>query len=151
MSEQKVNLTIEDQIKSGLSGDVQKNALDFTAFLRANDFTPEVNIEHDGWTISSSGRVIVFLKVISDENVFAIVLNACNFTGDPSDDVRDFTWERVVFCPTGCGASTICEMSQKRVSIFGKDFENICIAPFEFFNLNADELQKAQKLVLMLQ
>ena len=29
--------TTEEQINEGLSGDTQKNALDFVAFLRAND------------------------------------------------------------------------------------------------------------------
>jgi len=151
MSDHKDYLKIEEQIKNGLSGDVQKNALDFTAFLQANNFTPELNREHGGWNIRSNGRVIVFLKVwISREKVFAIILNACNFSGDPADDVREFAWSRVTFCPKGCGRSEICKLSRKRATIFGKDFEHICTAPYEFFNLNADELKKAQQLVLML-
>jgi len=151
MPEVKNYLKIEDQINHELSGDVQKNALDFVAFLRTNDLSPESNEQHDGWNIFCREKIIVFSKVIGDENVFAIVLNNCNFDGDlADDDLREFAWARVVFCPKGCGGTTICKMSQKRRTIFGKDFEHICVAPYEFFNLDADELKKAQKLILML-
>jgi len=142
---------IEQEIKNGLSGDTQKNALDFAAFLRANNFALEWNDEHGGWHIISEGRIIVFSKVIGDENVFAIVFNTCDFGDGPADeDVKAFAWAHVVICPQGCGGPAICEMSQKRVTIFGREFENVCIAPLECFNLDADELKKAQKLMLML-
>ena len=141
---------IEDEIKNGLSGDVQKNALDFTTFLRANDFSANLKNEHGGWSIPSNGRIIVGLHVISDENVFGIILNTCNFSGDPvDDDVKEFAWAHVALCQC-CDRATSCEMSQKNVTIFGKEFASICIAPLECFNLNADELKKVQKLVLML-
>jgi len=149
---QNVHPTIEEEIKNALSGDVLKNALDFVDFLKANDFSPERSDEHGGWDIICKGRNIVFAKVIGDENVFAIVFSACDFDGGglADDDLKEFAWAHVTVCPTGCGGTTICEMSQKRVAIFGKEYENVCIAPLECFNLDTHELKKAQKLMQML-
>ena len=152
MSEQSTNLTIEDQINDGLSGDARKNALSFAAFLRANGFVPEVNNEHDGWNILNGDKVIVFLKVIGEENVFAIVFNYYfdfDSDGPVDDDVKEFTWAHVVKCPNGCGGTTICEMSQKHKTIFGREYQNVCVAPLECFNLDSDELELAEKLMLM--
>jgi len=144
--------SIEEEIRNDLGGDAQGNALDFAAFLRANGFPIEWNGEHGGWNILCRGRLIVFSKVIGDENVFAIVFNTCDFGGGETadEDVKAFAWAHAVICPQGCGGSEICEMSQKRVTIFGRAFENVCIAPLECFNLDAHELQRAQKLMLML-
>ena len=152
MSEQNNGLKIEDQIKHGLNGDVQKNALDFANFLRTNNFSAEWNEKHDGWNVIYKGWNMVFSKVISDENVFAIVFNTCDFDGDgpADDDVREFAWAHVVVCPRGCGSATICEMSQKHIKVFGKEYENICVAPLECFNLDGKDLENAKRLMLML-
>jgi len=143
--------TYEGYIKDKLSGDMQKNALDFAAFLRANDFSTEWNGEHEGWNITYQSKNIIFSTVSGDENVFAIVFDSCDFgDGDPVDnDLKEFAWKHAAICPTGCGGSKICKMS-KRGMIFGKEYKNICIAPLECFNLDADELEKVQKLMLML-
>ena len=148
MSEQ----LIEEQIKAELSGDMQKNALDFAAFLQANDFSPKRNDEDDAWNIFYKETNIVFVKITREKNELAIVLNSCDFDGgNPADnDLKEFAWSWVVFCPQGCGAPTICEMSQKHFMIFGREYENVCVAPLEFFNLDAHELNKAQTLMLML-
>jgi len=56
MFEQKKNLKIEDAINDVLSGDTQKNALDFIAFLRVNKIPPKlyvVNIVGDGGNIET--------------------------------------------------------------------------------------------------
>ena len=149
MSEE--NRTIEDQIRSGLSGDVQKNALGFAAFLRANDFSLEWNEQHELWSIFCKDKNIVGSKVIGDENVFAIVFNTCDFGDGPADDdVKEFTWAHMVNCPNGCCGPKICEMSVKHRTVFGKEYSNTCVAPMECFNLGADELLKAQTLMLML-
>jgi len=148
MSEQ----LIEEQIKAELSGDMQKNALDFAAFLQANDFSPKRNDEDDAWNIFYKETNIVFVKITREKNELAIVLNSCDFDGgNPADnDLKEFAWSWVVFCPQGCGAPTICEMSRKRVTIFGKDYENICIASYEFFNPDTHELEIIKKLMIML-
>ena len=145
-----ISKTYEDYIKDKLSNDIQKNALDFAAFLRANDFSTEWNDEHNGWQIIHQGKIIVF-STVCDDNVFAIVFNSCDFSDGCSvdNDLKEFAWKHAAICPTSCGGTEICKMSQKGM-IFGKEYENICVAPLECFNLDANELEKVQKLILML-
>ena len=93
-------ITFEDSINNELTGDVQKNALNFADFLRANDVAPEWNDKHDGWNIAYKGKIIVFTKVIGDENVFAIIFNAFNFNGENQvdDELKKFVWTHLVTC-----------------------------------------------------
>jgi len=72
MSEQnnaEVFAKIEDEIKNGLSGDVQKNALDFTAFLRANDLLPEWHDSGHGWSVVYKNESIGFILINGEEQM----------------------------------------------------------------------------------
>jgi hypothetical protein len=147
----KMSKTYEEFIRDRLSGEKQKNALDFAAFLRANGFTSEWSDKHRGWNIVHKGKNLVFSTIFGDENVFAIVFNYCDFGDGESadDDLKEFAWKHAAVCPSGCGSSEICKKSRKGV-IFGKEYANICVAPLECFDLDAQELEKAQRLILML-
>ena len=141
---------IEDKINERLRGDVQKNALDYVAFLRANGFKIERNTKHDGWNVKKKKATPAFLHVSSDKNDFGIVFNSGDFKGPADDALKAFAWAHVLVCPSGCGGSEICELSRKRLTVLGKDYENVCIAPLDFWNLGGEELEMAKKLTLML-
>ena len=149
MVEQKI---IGDVINNNLTGDVKENALSFTDFLRANDLLPEWSEKHDGWNTTYNDKNIVFLKVINNENVFAIIFNTCDFDdGSPVDDgLKEFVWAHLVVCPQGCGSAAICKMSQKSIMVLGKEYENVCIAPLECYNLEGNDLENAKRLVQIL-
>jgi len=149
MSEQK---RIEDVINETLTGDTQKNALDFAAFLQANDFSSKWNNEYGGWNIAYKDKSIVFVTIIGETNELVVALFGCDYDdyGTVDDGLREFIWAHVVICPDGCGAPTICEMSQKSVVILGKAYENICVSPVKCFNFDAHNLEMIQKWMLML-
>ena len=150
MCKRKKNPAIEDKINERLSGGAQKNALDFAAFLRANDMSLERGIGFDGWNVYAKKTQIAMLAVDGEKNEFRIVLHISGHGGEAADDdLREFTWAHVVPCPQGCGGPEFCEESQNRRTILGKEYESTCQSPLAFFNLDAEELKKAEKLIIM--
>jgi len=142
-------LKLEKAIKQRLNGEPQKNALDFAAFLRANDMTLERGIGFDGWNVYAGKTQIAMLAVNTNQDGFVIVLHISKYDGPVDDDLREFTWAHVVLCPQGCGSQTFCDESQNRRTILGKEFESTCQSPLAFYNLDAKGLEKAKKLILM--
>jgi hypothetical protein len=143
-------LKLEKAIKRRLTGDAQKNALDFAAFLRVNDLSLERGIGFDGWNVYAKKTQIAMLAVDGEKNEFRIVLHVSGYDGPADDDLREFAWAHVVLCPQGCGSPTFCDESRNRRTILGKEYESTCQSPLTFFNLDAEDLEKAEKLILML-
>ena len=144
-------LKIEDAILHRLKGDPQKNALDFIAFIHANNLTLERLVDCDGWNVYVKGINSAFLAVDGEKNEFRIVLHISRYDGQPvDDDLREFTWAHVVFCPQGCGSPVFCEESQNRRIILGKEYESTCQSPLAFFNPDAHETKQVQQLLLLL-
>jgi len=147
----KKHLKIEDAIHAALSGDAQKNALAFAAFLRANDLSIEKIDVPGGWNVNEGKINIAFVQIFGDRNEFNIVLHISTYDGkSPADDgLKEFAWAHVVLCPQGCGGPTFCNESQNRRTILGKEYESTCQSPLAFINPSAHDLIKAQKLILM--
>ena len=144
---------IEDRIHERLSGDAQKCALEYVAFLRANRFKIEWIEKHNGWNVKKKKASPAFLNVgggSGDRNAFGIVFNSGDFKGPADDALKEFAWAHVLVCPSGCGGTEICKLSRKCLTVFGKDFKNVCIAPLDFWNLEGRELELAKELLLML-
>ena len=148
----KKRLKIEDAIHAALSGDAQKNALDFIAFLRANGLSLEKIDVPGGWNVNEGKINIAFVQIFGDRNEFNVVLHISTYDGESpvDDDLREFAWAHVVLCPQGCGSPALCEESQNRRTILGKEYESTCQSPLAFINPGAHDLTKAQKLMLML-
>ena len=130
MSEQK---KIEDIINETLKGDIQKNALDFVAYLRASDMT--VGEEHgiikykgenvcyyhfDGgseypspWTVWSEGDY--------NKEHLEIPLE---------EKQKEFVWKYAINNCGNCGSG--CHPGSTK-TIFGKEFENVCNAVLNFY------------------
>ena len=147
------NKVFEEKINTTLSGDTLKNALDFVAFLQANDdFLAEPCEGADGWNIYRKGINSAFVSFDSDKNVFDIVLHINTYSAKESvdDDLKEFTWSHVIICPQGCGETTLCGESKINNEIFGKKYEHICQSPLYFPNPTANEMEKVQKLLLLL-
>jgi len=153
MFKRKKQPIIEARINEKLSGNVRKNALDYVAFLRVNGFKIEWVEKHNGWNVRKKKAYPAFLNVgggSGDRNEFGIVFNSGDFKGPADDALKEFAWAHVLVCPSGCGGSEICELSRKRLTVFGKDYENVCIAPLDFWNLEGRDLEMAKRLVVML-
>ena len=145
------NKAFEEIIKTTLSGDSLKAALDFTAFLQSTDgFSAEPCKGADGWNIYRNGINSAYAAF--GENKFDIVLHINTYKGEePADDaLKEFAWSHVIVCPKGCGNTTFCGESKMHNKIFGREYERICQSPLYFPNPNADEIKMVEKLLLIL-
>jgi len=146
------NNVFEEKINTALSGDTLKNALDFVAFLQANDdFLAEPCEGADGWNIYRKGINSAYAAFNGDKNNFDIVLHINSYDGEEpvDDDLKKFAWSHVIICPQGCGKTTFCGESKIHNKIFEKEYERICQSPLYFPTPNADEMKKVQKLLLL--
>ena len=133
------------KIKALLIGDAQKNALDFDAFLRENKIPANLYVI----TIVGDGGNFPHIRP------WVIFFTACDFNQDETteNDLIEFAWKHAHICDhfitdgkrCGCGR----QPGSRRI-IFGKEFENICHCPMQFINPDADTLENAKKLLLML-
>jgi len=143
---------IEDVIAKRLKGDAQKNALDLAAFMRANGITSEGNKKGDGWAIGGTvGNSIGYLMVNGAAEFpgpWTLWFNSCDFEGPVDDALKEAAWAHASPCgqchagwkDCGCGPRTM----------FGREFENLCHSPLMFYNPDAETLENAKKLMLML-
>lgn len=148
MSEQ---IKIEDVINETLTGDTQKNALDFVAFLRTNDHS----IEWDGtwWCVQYKGDCPILLGINTGGVKFGALFNYSNFGSDNSvdDDLREVAWGHVQMCRhfESDGKKCGCGDQPGLVTIFDKEF-NACKSPLTFIDPNAKTLDKIKQLILLL-
>lgn len=126
--------TIEEQINEELTGDTQKNALDFAAFLKANDTLPGCLIVQPkgnppNWTIFLGG--------------YSCALCRDEYQDYPIDeDLKEFAWANVHHCRScGCGYRP-----GRRVHLFGRAFDNVCTAVLGITNSEGEKLELAKRL-----
>ena len=111
MSEQKTpNPQIEDIINEVLAGEMRKDALDFAAFLHANDFQMEFNpneYEKGKWTGAIGGVVgdsIAYMLIhpgTESLSPWVIWQNDCDFDYDSSptsEMLKKFIWNNLNQC-----------------------------------------------------
>jgi len=148
MSEQ---VKVEDAINETLTGDIQKNALDFIHFLRKNEYP----VDWDGtwWCVKYKGDCPVLLGINTGGVKFGALFNYSNFGYDNSvdDEIKETAWAHVQICGhfesggTKCG----CNEPPGPVSIFGKEF-NACKSPLTFIDPDAKTLGNMKQLILLL-
>ena len=152
MPEQKKYPKIEDKINDVLDGEKQKNALNFIAFLKTNEF---LLVEHDeygyGWSIEYKGQSFAFVKIPGEEKELWIWAgDVFNTECSADDDFNNFIWSNVVICPQStCPSKRHCGCEQNACgTIFGKEFDSTCYSPLGFFNPDAKTLENVKKLML---
>jgi len=133
-------------IKSSLSGDTQKNALDFTTFLESNNFT--IN----GAEVSYNGNVICYMHLDDGDNYPSpwTIWTEGDYSKEnknvPIDDnIKDIAWEHINYCGA-CGG--VCNPGTQKI-IFGKTFDNVCSADMAFYKPDSEALECLKKLLLM--
>ena len=154
MSKQK---SPEEIMNLVLSGETLKNAIDFVAFLRANDlqieYNPDENAENK-WTGAIGGVVgnsIGYMYINSGTNFpdpWTIWLNEYDFDDNDSaeDEIKNFLWENVNICSRCNPNWENCGGGEKIV--LGKKFENLCHSPMFFYTPDAQTLEMLKKLML---
>ena len=147
MSENRTK-TFEETITDLLKGDTQKNALDFAAFLKANDMIP--GGEHGQVTYKDKAVAYIHIDgeaempgpwTIWPEGDFSSVPAGFDF----DESMIKIAWANVNVCGK-CGGD--CAPGSRK-TIFGKDFDNICGAVLAFNNPDANTLVCVKKLLEM--
>jgi len=132
---------IENEIITKLSGEMQKNALDFVAYMRAAGMT---NHETISSAFEYNGQWVCIL--IIDDGGWTIYDNPLtkHYDDFPMDEqLKAFAWAHVHICATGH-----CDSSPGiRKTIFGKDYENVCTSEVAFRNPDAETLQKVMQMI----
>jgi len=139
---------IEDVISKVLSGDEQKNALNFVAYLRENKLNPKWSAAN-AWTVSSKTFRVCFIRLhgaADYHNLEAGAWHILPFIGEYedtslSDELKEIVWANKKPCKT-CGQ---CALQVS--NIFGKKFDIACEGSILFLNPNSKEVECAKKLV----
>jgi len=146
MSEQNnANATpaIEDEIREKLTGDAQKSALDYVAFVKANGSEPHIFINPTGYKYAWSVCL----------GNWDSVLSRGEYQDFPIDEkLKTFAWAHVRPCSNyisngnecGCGFQP-----GRRRTIFGKDFFHTCHGGIEFGDLSGETLELAKQFAFM--
>ena len=153
---------IEDRINELLTGDTQKNALDFVSYLRANEITSrglgECEVFHyqnkpvcvvfvngaehvpGPWTVWHSGYDPKYspAEIPDGEDGDKVGLIDCS----ADEQLKKVAWEHINTCGScGCG-----RQPGRRTSVFGKDFDNVCTSTLAFTDPDAETLEYVKTL-----
>jgi hypothetical protein len=144
---------IEDFINEVLTGDIQKNALEFIACLRVNGMLFErVNKGYWEdklyWYINYKGKSVCFILINGYEKGHWTIWSDDDrdsnwFRDFPLDEkMKEIAWKNVDICENcgSCGGGT-------NKTIFGKDFNNVCCTVMRFTNPDVETLECMKKMV----
>lgn len=147
--------SIKKAIKGNLRGENLKNALDFVAFLRANkmSFVRGKGYWKDKfyWHVKSKNKYICYILIGAEHPgqvpdrwiIWADNSGSKCFENFPLDEsMKEIAWANVDFCGT-CG---FCAGGTRK-TLFGKEFDNVCITPFSFLNPDAETMEFIKKMV----
>jgi len=147
MSEQNT-LSFEETITKVLEGKTQENALDFVAFLKANNMATGEN--HS--TVTYEGNVIAYMHMDGKDEMPGPWTVWPSVTGDVpdgftlDDNMKAVAWANINIC-ADCGSG--CAPGSKKV-VYGKEFDNVCGALLAFTNPNGDALLCLKKIMQLI-
>jgi len=152
---------IEDFIGEILTGDEQKNALEFIAYLRVS----EMEFERGGgywkgklyWYIKFKDEYVCYILIGSEEKpgpgpwvVWSDDSGSNCFADFPLDEhMKEIAWRNIDFCkdPVNCGACKKRGYTNKTKTLFGKEFNNVCLTTFRFTDPDVEDLEFMKKMV----
>jgi hypothetical protein len=151
MTEQSVEYCISEI----LIGDAQVNALDFVAYLRANDMQFERGIGYWAdkyyWLIKYKDQYVCFLLLNGGEDetepdgwvIWSDDSGSDWYSASLFDEhTKEIAWEHIDFC-ANCGSCS----GGTRKTIFGREFDDVCRTTFRFNNPNTEAVACMKKLV----
>ena len=135
---------IEKTISEALKGDAQKNAMDFLVFLNANEML--AGGEHGA--VSYKGENVCYLHIDGSDEApgpWTVWLDG-DYSGEPENRIIEIAQKNVNIC-ANCGCD--CNPGSRK-SIFGKEFDNVCVgAAMAFNNPCAEILECIKKLIII--
>jgi len=152
MSEQ--NTQFMNYIKENLKGDTQQNALSFVQYLISIGMTAGGSI-NDG-NFAYKGELVCYTYFGSSSHNPGYPEPWTLWIGGdygkelesvPFDDrMKEIAWANVHDCDNCRG--TRCNPDE-RTTVFGRDFDNLCVSVFGFTDPNAEAVELAKKLMEM--
>ena len=149
---------IEDAIKERLTGETQKNTLDFIASLQENGFSfVGFDDEGGGWDPVHKDKDTPGCVLVTDQFMFFIGLDWRFDENNPVDEeLKEFACAHVPICPQGPCQPPYCQgdeyghnHSKNHWQIFGKEYESACHSPLQFIGPDAKTLDNIKKLLLI--
>ncbi|MCL2014030.1 MAG: hypothetical protein FWG69_03470 [Oscillospiraceae bacterium] len=144
---------IESHIKETLAGDKRENALDFVAHLKANEmqFERGKGYWEDKlyWMVKYKGEYVCFILFSSDEDGNWIIWSDDSgsdwYANAPMDaSMKEIAWKHVDICGN-CGGCKNPGGSRK--TIFGKEFDNVCVTPMKFDSPDSETVECMKKMI----
>ena len=149
---------IEDVICELLTGDMQKNALDFTAHLRACGIPLTKTSQKSGDIIAAkyNGEDVCYIQVCGLDELpshwmvwsdqvpgsWASWDNSACTVAPVDEQTKEVAWANVKICQ-GCGE---CGPGRRK-TVLGKEFDNLCTSAMEFMNPDGAALDCVKKMV----
>ena len=141
--------TFEGEIRAKLSGDLQRNALDYIAYMNANRLLPATPGSN---AFESVGEYVCQIHIYPVDDVpgwtifmggYDDVLCSSEYQDYPIDEeLRAFAWAHMNACKNcGCGTEP-----GKRVMLFGKECKNLCSAIWWIRNPEGEDLELTKRL-----
>ena len=152
----------EDAISKIFTGETQQNALNFVRYLDSLGMTAAGN--EIGGRFYYKGKKVCDIHILNIDDEFGgypdpwtvwmgrhILLGSENIWVD--ECFKEIVWAHAHQCEncfSGRSAAdgTWCR-GDKRVTIFDRDFDNLCLNPIAFTDPNAEEVECMKKLVEM--
>jgi len=151
--------TIEIHIREVLTGEAQRLALNLATYLTSQGMQFERGTgyweDKRYWHIKYKNSYVCFILVngfgsVRHKNepegwiIWSDDYDSDLFANYPLDErTKEIAWDHVDICGN-CGG---CGSQGKNKTIFGREFEKVCVTMFRFDNPTAEEVECAKKLV----
>jgi len=138
--------TVKDKMNEVLSGEVLKSALDFAAYLEANE------MDVIGAEVSYKGKAVCYMYLGNGEIYPSpwTIWTEGDYSNESetipmNEQMKEIAWANINRCDD-CGAG--CTPGKYKL-IFGKEFDHMCNADMAFYMPVAETLECLKKLLEM--
>ena len=144
-------MKFEETITNVLKGSTQKNALDFAAFLKANEMTAEEGQDHGG-TVTYKGNILAYMHMDGKAEmpgpwtIWPDVSGTVPEGFELDDEMKEIAWAHINICGS-CGGD--CAPGSRK-SVYGKEFDNVCGALLAFTDPNPNDLECLKSLLQLI-
>jgi len=139
-------------INEHLTGDSQRNALDFINFCTANEIRLAFNNKDNNGGDLGNGVGYMWINDDADNShrPYVIFFHCREIGGEDliDNELKESVWANVNFCLRCHPGWETCGGGND-VIFFGKTFENTCNCPLAFTNPDTNDLENIKKLLLI--
>ena len=146
----KKQLTIEQDFKKNLKGDLLKNALVFVEHMNASSGWKHLD-ETVCFTVTDPGNLYIFFGHHPGSVCFRTNESSSDSEMYPMDEaLKEFVWANVNQCNHFRTNGKLCGCGQQpgySFTILDRKFDNLCNCPICFMNPDAETFEKVKELV----